>query len=406
MIKWTNISVLALAMIASVSLTGCGPEPEVLEVSAPMALAEARDVMYEEVVSEYDIVRLHATEALDYSVGDEAGDVFIAGLTDDAEGVRFASAMAIGDHEYTPALQEIKLRLVEEESKMVRPGLVYAAYRMGDSTHMPELSMLLFDKDPWVRANSALVMGKVNHPSALRSLKNLLTDESDVDVTIRALESAAMLGDNRSAMRLEGYVKSQFVDDQIDAILGLARIGSERAKSEFHRTFNSEVMAPVVKVAAVGGLGRMRIFDQQGYDYCVRAMQEPYTVLKEMYPEKEVTPAEIRALRQMAVTSLGWMERPVAVNELYPLLKDRDGSIRVAAARSIYQLLPGSVTYIAPPMPPVETHEDEVKVEEDAVLQPEEPVMETPEVEPTPGEDVLPMMEVVPAEPAPSEPVE
>ena len=84
MIKWTNISVLALAMLVVASLGGCGEEPETLQVSAPMALAEARDVMYEEVVSEYDIVRLHATEALDYSVGDEAGDVFIAGLTDKA----------------------------------------------------------------------------------------------------------------------------------------------------------------------------------------------------------------------------------------------------------------------------------------------------------------------------------
>jgi HEAT repeat protein len=421
--KWTNISVWALVILVVAALSGCGgtEEPKTLQVSAPMALAEARDVMYEEVVSPIDIVRLHATEALDYSVGDEAGDVFIAGLTDESAGVRFASAMAIGDHEYAAASDSLNLRLIEEESKMVRPGLIYATYRLGDTSRMSELSALLFDTNPWVRANAAFVMGKVNHPSAVDSLKNLLEDELNVDVKIRALESLAMLGDTRSAMMLEGFAKGQFVDDQIDAILGLARIGSDRGKIEFRRIYQSDLTAPVVKVAAVGALGRMDIFDQDGYEYCINAMNQPYTVLKDAYPKKEITPAEIRSLRQMAVTALGWMGRPLAVNDLYPLLKDRDGSVRVAAARSIYQLLPGSVVYQAyetpTPEPEPETDLPETDLPEDLPewdIPDEEAIIpdaDQPEVELDAEEeidageetddegDVLPMMELVPAQP-------
>ena len=229
----------------------------------------------------------------------------------------------------------------EEEDKQVLCGVIYALYRLGDASQMKRLAALLVDPNPWVRADAATIMGKTGHPSAKSQLKNLVTDERNIDVLVRARESLAMLGDTPSAMRLEGDTLSTFVDDSIDAIRALSRLGGDRARQQLEYLIGRSDLSPLVRVAAAGGLGRMGMFDAMGYDLCVRATTQPRIVLQES-ADNDQTPneAEIRSLRQLAAISLGWIGRPVAVDHLYPLLGSRDGRIRVAAAMSILQLLP------------------------------------------------------------------
>ncbi len=337
-----DIGIWATALLAGAWTFGCLPRTEGLVMSPTRAVMDARKVLFRGVADEDAITRGHAIEALDYTLGAEAAEEFLVGLSDSSPRVRFASAMAIGENEYVPAMAKLTAMAAGAETdKRVLCGVIYALYRLGDDSQMSRMAMLLEDPDPWVRANAAFIMGKSGDPSALQPLKNLISDEQNTNVEIRIMESLAMLGDTSSAMSLEAYTTWQFVDDKIDAIRALARLGGERPRLQLEFLTHNTDQMPLVRVAAAGGLGRMGVFSQTGYNLCIMAVSQPRKVLCDWAEDHRIPgEADIRALQQMAAISLGWIGRPAAVDHLYPLLGDRNGSVRVAAAKSILQLLP------------------------------------------------------------------
>ncbi len=359
-----DIGVLAAAILAGAWMLGCVPGITAPIVDRSHAVTDARKTLFLAIEDEDGITRAHAIEALDYTIGIEAGEHFLAGLSDPFATVRFASAMAIGETGYLQAKDKLSAMAAgEEENKNVLCGVIYALYRLGDDSHMNRLAKLLVDPNPWVRANAAFIMGKAGQPSAVwavQLLKDLVNDERNIDVLVRARESLAMLGDVASAMRLEGDTLGPFVDDSIDAIRALSRLGGLRAQQQLEYLVISRTdLSPLVRVAAAGGLGRMGVFNQVGYDLCVRSATRPISVLGES-ADSQRTPgeADIRALQQLSAISLGWIGRSGAVDHLHPLLGHRDGRIRVAAAMSILQLLlpnydqdPVDVTTTEPELP-------------------------------------------------------
>jgi HEAT repeat protein len=339
-----TVSAIALFIISAV-LIGCEPEERpVMTVSPSQAVRDARDVLYayaEETAEEDSIVRAHALEALDYTVGDEAGQVYMDALDSDVDLVRFTAAMAIASTEYMPAKEKLQRLIKTEEAYRVKSGYIYALYRLGDDSHMTELMYLLNLPDWQTRANAATVMGMVGHTSAVRGLRNLLADESDQTVQIRIHESLATLGEEQNELRLEGYTKpGNDTGDQIDAIRALARLRTDRARVELERVLFADNVPLIVRVAAAGGLGRMGHFNQHGYDLCIEAVTTPHKMLQEESPDERIDAKQIRALQQMAAVSLGWIGQPTAIDYLYPLLRRPDPDVQVAAAMSIMKLVP------------------------------------------------------------------
>jgi len=340
--RWSDLCTRAAAVLAGICILGCKPEIEGPITDPSRAAVDARKVLMRAVSDEDPITRAHALEALDYTVGPEAGDEYMAALSDPSPSVRSAAVMAVGESMYAPALEKLQAMADREEpDKRVYCVVIYAMYRLGDDSRMSDLHKLLTDQDEWVRASAAYIMGKTGHESALQALKNLVGDETNVNVQIRAREAMAMLGDTASAMRLEAYAMWPFIDDKIDAIRALSNLGGSRARTLLEYLTNKEDIPTLARVAAAGGLGRMNVFDQAGYDLCIRSLTQPAKVLKESGKKEQIpSDADIRALQQMAAVSLGPMGRTGAVDYLYPLLGHKDGSIRVAAAKSILQLLP------------------------------------------------------------------
>jgi len=321
-------------------LAGCEPvEPQVV-IDPAKGYIDARTVVLQAAEDEEPATRSHAMEALAETMGYKAGSIFLQAIADDNPAVRFAAIMALGDVKYTPAKDELlKMAGDADIDRSVLCAIIYALYRMGDDTYAGALGTLLFDGNKWVRANAALAMGKMSEPSAIGPLRTLLADEQDPAVQLQLVESLAVLGDVRSANLLEAYTKTPFLDDRLVAILAMGRVGSIRSVKAL-RMLQTSRQPPRVRVAAAGTLGRLGQFDQEGYELCITAVENPEGFLRKARgPDRPVAAIEVGSLQRLAAISLGWMGRTEAVSVLYPLLSSRDGGVRVAAAMSMLRIL-------------------------------------------------------------------
>jgi HEAT repeat protein len=293
------------------------------------------------------VTRSNAIEALSQTVGADAGAVLKQALLDPSPMVRFAAAMAIGDVKYAPALPALREMAVDDKTnpraepdKRVYCAVIYAMHVMGDTSHTTSLAELLTDDQKEVRADAAMVMGKMREPSALVPLKMRLSRERDPTVEMEIMESLAMLGEEQSAIRLEANTKTQYMEDRLLAIRAMEQAPTGRAIIVL-RGLTGERQPPRVRVAAAGTMAKLGQTDDKLYDLAVRALQDPRAMMQAFYgANRQVSQAEVSSLRDLAAVALGWMGRLHAVDILKPQFENsRDGGLRVAAAMSTLRLL-------------------------------------------------------------------
>ena len=339
-------SCLGLVFLMMPALVGgCWWYPTSIRMSRTKAWTSAWDALQRASQDQSATVRWMAIEALAQTVGSQGGEVYVRGLSDAAPSVRASAAMAVGDIGYTgakttlKAMAEARGRRFWESDRRTYCAVIYSLHRLGDNTHVQDLGKLLWDKESEVRATAALVMGKMGEPSAVGPLKMLLNDEEDPMVQIQAVESLALLGDERARSMLEAYTKTRFIDEQILAIQAMARAKGPRAIYVIRRQM-ADKHPPRARVVAAGALGRLGEFSLSGYNLCIDSVRKPESVLKWSFGRTlQDVEEHAKSLRQLAATALGWVGRDGAVDYLYPLLQNEDGRIRVAAAMSILRLL-------------------------------------------------------------------
>jgi len=334
------ISLVALVLVGA--LVGGCKSPQ-MQTDATKACIDARTALLHAADSEDITTRANAMEAMAQVYGQQAGQVFMQALVDPSPAVRFAAAMAIGDVRYRPAAPQL-VKMVEdkqlEPDKRVLVAAVYALYMLGDERHVSTLGELLFDRESEVRADVAMVMGKMGERSAIDPLKMLLPDEQDPAVQLQVVEALARLGDERSMTLLEAYTKTQFVDEQLVAIPAMVNANSPRAGIVLRTLMRNERQPPRVRVTAAGGLAKLGQVTSDGYEMCLIAAREPRDALREAFGAgREITPVEVFSLQRLAAISLGSMEEPLAVDVLHPLLGSADGGVRIAAAMGILRIL-------------------------------------------------------------------
>jgi len=314
-----------------------------MQTDATKACIDARATLLQAVDSKDATTRANALEAMAQVFGQRGGQVFMQALGDPSPIVRFASAMAIGDVRYRPAQAQL-VKMVEdkqvEPDKRVLVAAIYALYMLGEAQHVSALGELLFDREGEVRADVAMVMGKMGERSAIDPLKMLLPDEQDPAVQLQLVEALARLGDERSMTLLEAYTKTQFVDEQLVAIPAMVNTNSPRAGKVLRTLMRNKRQPPRVRVAAAGGLAKLGQVTSDGYEMCMAAAEEPRDVLRTAFGAgREITPVEAFSLQRLAALSLGSMEEPLAVDVLHPLLGSTDGGVRIASAMGIMRIL-------------------------------------------------------------------
>ena len=338
--SWLPCGLAGLVVAAVTALGGCAPPPP---VNLAQSYADARATLDRGLADADPFTRSHTIEALADTVGLHAGQSYEQALADPSPLVRFAAAMAIGDTGYSPAQTRLLKMAKDKElepDRRVMPSVIYALYRLGDTTYASELYALLFDNEREVRANAALAMGKMQEPSGIGPLKTRMNDEQDPLVRLQIIESLAMLGDSVSALSLEAYTKkTPFMDERLVAIPAMARVHSSTAAHVLTELLESR-QPPRVRVAAAGALGMLGQSNPTGYALCRAAVNDPRRVLDEAAGERRPgSDLEVSSLQRLAAISLGWMNNPEAVGALYPLLSKSDSGVRIAAAMSILRLL-------------------------------------------------------------------
>ncbi len=339
-----NMRIVVLACLGvGAFLTGCVQKPTTAPVDQRKAFIDASSILRQAAEDPESYTRAHAIEALSQTVGQEAGPVFKQALSDPTPPVRFAAAMAIGDVQYEPALPVLQAMAQKKEQdeqaepdKRVFCAVIYALHRLGDSSQTTHLGQMLFDAEKEVRANAALVMGKMGEPSASVPLETRYGDEQDPSVQMQLVESLAILGNTKYSHLLEAYTKTQFLEDRLVAISAMERVNSPRAGTVLKQLLDDMRQPPRVRVAAAGTLARLGEVSPKGYTLSLDAVKDPKTVINN---GEDVSDLALFSLQRLAAIALGQMRLPQAIDELHPLLESRDGGVRVAAAMSILRLL-------------------------------------------------------------------
>ncbi len=332
------VFVLLLMTVAGCTLTP--QKPEGPQISPRKARIDAVTTLRQAADSPDPFTRMHAMEAIAAVLPSE-GPRFLQGLRDAEPAVQFAAAFAVGDARYAPAMPEL-LRMADAAGpdKRIYSAVIYALHRLGEHRYTGDLGRLLHHREEDVRANAALVLGRLGEPSAAPMLKSALADERSTRVQLNIEEALALLGDPRYARRIEAYTHGYDEGIRLMALPALTRSGSTHAVLILQELAADEQAPPRVRTAAVGELGRLGQASPENSELCVQAVQQPRAML-EACPARQgaaVSEVEVNSLQQLSAKSLGHLGQLPVLDVLYPLLHAPDGGVRVAAAMSILRL--------------------------------------------------------------------
>jgi HEAT repeat protein len=325
-----------LGMFCLLAMYGCGrpqslgqkeiplpkqppPPPPRVEVPLNQPLRElSRKEIREAFASSDPLIRANAIEAAqDTFTPAEAQDMVAAGLKDQEAIVRFASAMAVGEMPLRP-LGNLLWGMIYDDSPKVRIGVRFALHKLGDTRLSHDFEKTALDPDPRVREDTAFALGLLGEKSGIKVLQHMQSDP-DGGVRIAVAEAMWRLGDERGLEVLEAGSVSQFLDDRMLSIMGLAGPKDQRVEEVLRaRLTDDYIEIPLVAARAMGQLG----------------LDDGYTVA--MNSLHSTDPRQ----RYLAALALGAIGRSDAQTALAPLLKDADARVRLAAATALLQIKP------------------------------------------------------------------
>jgi HEAT repeat protein len=263
------------------------------------------------------VIRANAIEAAQDGLGGgEGATIVLGGLKDGRPLARFAAAMAAGTLRLEPA-RPLLLGLADDPDEIVRIGARYALHKLGDHRRTKELEQTAVSQRPRVRATTAMVLGLLGEPSGLKVLRYMRKDP-DANVRLQVAEAMWRLGDEQGFETLVAVSIGQYPDDQMIAILAMARGQNPAAAKPYLRGKLTTPYTPVNLVAA-------RAMGIIGSD-------EGYTIATQSAGSQDARE------RHLAALALGAIGRSDAQTTLSRLLTDAEPAVRLAAAVAILQL--------------------------------------------------------------------
>lgn len=279
-------------------------DPKLQERAANELLAATR--------SDDPIIRAHAIESVK-RIGGEGSEQIILEALNDPEGiVRFGGAMAAGERQIAAAHERL-LEMVDDSSASVQVAVRYALHRLGDYRRSRDLETFAKDPRTGVRANTAMVLGLLNEPTAVRILEYLRKDPEPA-VTLQVAEALWMHQELEGLETLVAASQSAFPDFQIVALQAMARPKDHRVIEHVRSQLTAEHLE--VQLAAARALGVLG--SDLGYTIAQRASRE--------------RSARLKVLAALAFAEIG---RTDAQPILAPLLDDEDADVRLSAATAL-----------------------------------------------------------------------
>jgi HEAT repeat protein len=249
-------------------------------------------------------------------------------LRDEIIPVRFAAATALGDLRVTFAEQDLQQIASEpQENGNVTMAASYALVCLGHSEYLDPLLSGITSQDMTVRANAVMLIGKLGKRELVDHLYSVLGDKSSDDkVLMQAIESIAMLGDDRIYDKLWAKLISAYVDDRIICIRAMGELGTEQAKNALLTMLSDNILE--VRLMAAQQLGRLG--NPAGESVVLKVLRSNITKV----PDNQLEKPEMTQIKVLASLAIGTIKSPSLTRYLPDMLNDRSDFVKLAAAKS------------------------------------------------------------------------
>ena len=333
-----------LFKIASLSLALCsgfgcaqprrGPLPPVVQADFHAASLK---LLEEAAFGDDPAHRMQAIEAFKATAPQEGLGRLVIPLNIDNEypGVAFAALMAAGEIRARTLLDRIRTR-AESSNPHVKMAALFALHRLGSTGRTGELSgFLLKHPDARVRANAALVLGRMGENEHVKLLRMALRQERKSAPKLQILEALATYGDTYAAERLifQGY--SAIPQQSAIALMMLATAKCVQAEDLFWYRLQSSGH-PEIQLQAARGLALLGHDD--GFDVALRNLyfNAPIRGLADDPRDRQI--ARIRGLAALALEAIGDPAALAALKDAFDS-KGQSDYVRIAVARAAIRII-------------------------------------------------------------------
>ncbi len=246
-------------------------------------------------------------------------------LQDTSAPVRFASALAVGDMQYTPAKNLVNRMLKDPDSNVIIAAS-YAMVRLGHPEYIKVLRESLSDTNQTVRANAAMLLGKSNDRGSLKLLYWALQDKnSDDKVTYQTAEAIAMLGDESIYPKLWAMLISAYADVRMIGIRAMGTLGTRKAEDAIISMLDDSVIE--VRLATAEQLGKLN--NKMGESIVVDVFRKNLANQIEVQARERVYVLSALAIGQIGTSTL--------TEYLPQLMKSESKFVQLAAAKAVFQ---------------------------------------------------------------------
>jgi HEAT repeat protein len=247
-------------------------------------------------------------------------------LKDDFVPVRFAAGAAVGDMQYAPAKSTVE-QLQQARDENTRIAAAYAMYKLGSLKKLEIIRKAIASKDPTIRANATVLLGKSGNKEELKLLYWVMGDSNSDDKTrFQAAEAIARLGDEKIIKKLWTMIISTYADDRMMGLNAMGALGTATAEDILITKLDDEVLE--VRLTAAEQLGRLGDSSGEAVVLSVFAKEAATAGLDKRDMER------VKVLAALAIGQIG--TKPVT-KYLPQLLQNESKFVRIAAAKAVFQ---------------------------------------------------------------------
>jgi len=337
-----------LCLIVCTSLARAAEPAQALRDAQPKAL----DVLLKASRGNDPFLRANAIEAMRHAP-DRVLPVCELGLKDEHPVVRFAALVTIGKLKAASMMRAAEA-MTSDPHPSVRIAAYFAANQCGSPINVTPIASALFDTNPDVRANAAMLLGLMGDSSAGQMLAEVagkaMPQAPNVKVLLvnsQVAEAQVRLGDRSAIDVLRAGVFSHYPEVRILCVTTLGELGDvPHMEDALFSILNDDQEVLELRLATAAALVKQsrpvvvkEVLDRMGVVQSAATMGEP-------------------AFRAQAAVTLGAIERararvrplllpsdpphvaqlfndPAPTATLIGLLDDADGRVRVAAAAGV-----------------------------------------------------------------------
>jgi hypothetical protein len=253
--KITAIILISFVFAGICSGMGDSAGPNIDLLGGSSQREKAVEIIRQGLKSPDSTARTNTVEAVVRSGYMPLMDDVAAMLRDESVPVRFTALVAVGDLRYMPA-EPYLAKYLKDSDPNVQMAAAYAMTRLGHERYEPRIAEGVNSTNQTVKANSALLLGKIDNPDAKKILEWLLRSPEAADkVKIQAIESLAHLGDMDMYHKAWALMISKRSDDRIIGVRIMTLLKSPKAVNAVKTMLRDDLVE--IRIAAAAALARL-----------------------------------------------------------------------------------------------------------------------------------------------------